>query len=71
MNYEDIENDRLFKKMYHRKQLSENTYHNQVVTLTEYCTLCGKTPTELSDEAYTEQNTIIDKLKRQIDVFLL
>lgn len=67
MKKEDVLNDRLYKKLCNRKQLSSETQRVYVQVFTEYCTICGKTLTELRKEAYTEQTTIPDKLERKIN----
>ena len=70
MKKEVIKNDKLFRNMCRRKQLSEYTKRAYITVLTEYCTLTGKTPSELRTEAYKEQMTIPDKLLRSINTYL-
>lgn len=70
MKHEDIINDKFVKRMFNRKGLTQETKQQYKITLTEYCTLIGKTPTELRKEAIHEQRTIIDKMERHICEYL-
>lgn len=68
---EIVENDPLIQKLFLRKQLTPNTKRSYITALTDYCTLNQMTPSQLRQEAYQEQITIIDTLERQIETRLL
>lgn len=70
MEKEVIKNDKLFRNLCRRKQLSKHTKRAYITALTEYCTLTCKTPSELRTEAYKEQMTIPDKLARSINIYM-